>query len=399
MRYTISSRHGQKATSLACQDHTARGVDEPWWKLRQSQIFLDDSFRGGGARRLFTTGIPDADKLERQRLRCLLRVEEVDARKQVVARFQPALTLAWELAETDSLLARELAKCREASGPRQAIWERGDDCHGRIASPTPLVSSLSQDGQEYEEWNGFSDAECGDYSDVEPIPNPQIPGTAAPSIEALHAEPPGTVYMRRDIYNARALLRRENLGGMSPTAALIKLFDERGIPYIAKWSETEPDRLVGLVWTFPYCIRMWKRFPEVISFDNTYNTNRFKLPLFQATGQTCLKSVYNAAFGLIDNERREGFQFLAEGIRQLFERHGIQLPNVVITDFDQQMKAALEDQFPDAQQQLCIFHINSNVLLNAKRKWKHAKEDSDEATRRSFCIFWGFSIVKVFSSC
>ncbi|KAK1452452.1 hypothetical protein CABS01_00984, partial [Colletotrichum abscissum] len=23
-----------------------------------------------------------------------------------------------------------------------------------------------------------------------------------------------------------------------------------------------------------------KRFPKVISFDNTYNTNRFKLPLF-----------------------------------------------------------------------------------------------------------------------
>ncbi|KAM4061718.1 MULE transposase [Hirsutella rhossiliensis] len=125
---------------------------------------------------------------------------------------------------------------------------------------------------------------------------------------------------------------------------------------------------------------MWKRFPEVISFDNTYNTNRFKLPLFQATGQTCLKSVYNAAFGLIDNERREGFQFLADGIRRLVDRHAIQLPNVVITDFDKQLKAALEDRFPDAQQQLCIFHINSNVLLNAKRKWKFAKEDSDSGS-------------------
>ncbi|XP_044718766.1 MULE transposase domain-containing protein [Hirsutella rhossiliensis] len=118
---------------------------------------------------------------------------------------------------------------------------------------------------------------------------------------------------------------------------------------------------------------MWKRFPEVISFDNTYNTNRFKLPLFQATGQTCLKSVYNAAFGLIDNERREGFQFLAEGIRQLVERHGIQLPNVVITDFDQQMKAALEDQF--------------QTLNNSFRKWKHAKEDSDE-TKEDYEKVW-----------
>ena len=68
---------------------------------------------------------------------------------------------------------------------------------------------------------------------------------------------------------------------------------------------------------------MWKRFPEVISFDNTYNTNRFKLPLFQATGQTCLKTVFNAAFGLIDNERREGFQFLAEGIHQLLVQNDI----------------------------------------------------------------------------
>ncbi|KAM4055484.1 MULE transposase [Hirsutella rhossiliensis] len=104
---------------------------------------------------------------------------------------------------------------------------------------------------------------------------------------------------------------------------------------------------------------MWKRFPEIMSFDNTYNTNRFKLPLFQVTGQTCLKSVYNAAFGLIDNEKREGFQFLAEGIKKL-------------TD-----EGSIDNQFPDSQQQICIHHINSNVLLNAKRKWKNAKEESD----------------------
>jgi hypothetical protein len=82
------------------------------------------------------------------------------------------------------------------------------------------------------------------------------------------------------------------LGGLVPTAALIKLFDENEIPYLVKWADDDPNRLLGLVWTFPYCLEMWKRFPEVISFDNTYNTNRFKLPLFQATGQTCLGTVF-----------------------------------------------------------------------------------------------------------
>ncbi|KAG6997080.1 hypothetical protein FOFC_07968 [Fusarium oxysporum] len=195
-------------------------------------------------------------------------------------------------------------------------------------------------------------------------------GIRARDVRAVVQEQhPESIFTQRDIYNARALINRDKLSGYTPTAALIKLFDELHIPYLAKWVDNEPSRLVGLVWTFPYCLQMWKRFPEVISFDNTYNTNRFKLPLFQATGQTCLGSVFNAAFGLIDNERREGFQFLSESIRQLAEQHSIRRPDVIITDFDEQMKAALNDQFPDVQQQLCIHHINSNVLLKSKQKW------------------------------
>ncbi|EXU95776.1 MULE transposase domain protein [Metarhizium robertsii] len=195
-------------------------------------------------------------------------------------------------------------------------------------------------------------------------------GIRASDVAAIVEEQfPDTTLLRKDIYNTRSLINREKLHGYTPTAALIKLFHEKNIPYLAKWADDDPDRLLGLVWTFPYCLQMWKRFPEVISFDNTYNTNRFKLPLFQATGQTCLKTVFNAAFGLIDNERREGFQFLAESIKELLTKHSINQPDVIITDFDKAMKAALDDQFPNVQQQLCIHHILSNVLLKSKTKW------------------------------
>ncbi|KAK2684810.1 hypothetical protein QWA68_016783 [Fusarium oxysporum] len=187
-------------------------------------------------------------------------------------------------------------------------------------------------------------------------------GVQACDIRAVIQEQyPDSTFTRKDIYNARSLINREKLGGLTPTAALIKLFDDNEIPYLIKWADDDLDRLLGLVWTFPYCLQMWKRFPEVISFNNTYNTNRFKLPLFQAIGQTCLRSVFNAAFGLIDNERREGFQFLSESIKQLMEQHSIRQPDVIITDFNVSMKAALNDQFPDIQQQLYIYHINSNL--------------------------------------
>ncbi|KNB13731.1 hypothetical protein FOXG_14088 [Fusarium oxysporum f. sp. lycopersici 4287] len=207
-------------------------------------------------------------------------------------------------------------------------------------------------------------------------------GIRARDVRAVVQEQhPESVFTRKDIYNARSLINRDKLDGYTPTAALIKLFDEREIPYLVKWADDNSNRLLGLVWTFPYCLQMWKRFPEVISFDNTYNTNRFKLPLFQATGQTCLGSVFNAAFGLINNERREGFQFLSESIRQLAEQHSIRQPDIIITDFDDSMKAALNDQFPEVQQQLCIHHINSNVLLRSKQKWvKDCSHDSNSSS-------------------
>ncbi|OAQ59514.1 Zn(2)-C6 fungal-type DNA-binding domain-containingprotein [Purpureocillium lilacinum] len=211
-------------------------------------------------------------------------------------------------------------------------------------------------------------------------------GIRARDVRAVvQEEHPETVFTQRDIYNARALINCDKLDGYTPTAALIKLFDEKKIPYLVKWTDNNSNRLLGIVWTFPYCLQMWKRFPEVISFDNTYNTNRFKLPLFQATGQTCLGSIYNAAFCLIDNERREGFQFLSESVRQLAARHMIRQPDVVITDFDDAMKAAIDDQFPEAQQQLCIHHIISNVLLKAKQKWVTDHEHDSSASSVHGC--------------
>ncbi|GAB0139099.1 putative transposase [Epichloe bromicola] len=459
--YNLFTTWPESYFSSLLKPHGNRGVDEPYWELRQSRIFLDDCFRSGGMRRLFTPVVPGPDRLERERLREQATSGDAEQRTRSTVRFRSALDFAQEQAKFDNLLARELAQHCPAPAALRVAPGAIDPSSPPVlpTSPSP-PPSREQEDYEYEDWDGLCNGsgsqarktryvfQCDRYGE------PRMPRGAglrqsrsrkcgckwkviAEALErndymwtlrafadlqhsqhnhdrsmGLSADPVyrrltdsieatveatsrrvgirardvrgivqekhrGTHYTRRDINNARALLRREKLGGLGPTAALIKLFDERGIPYIVKWSATEPDRLVGLLWTFPYCLRMWKRFPETMSFDNTYNTNRFKLPLFQVTGQTCLKSVYNAAFGLIDNERREGFQFLAEAVRELNDRHKIPLPNVVVTDYDQQMKAALESQYPESQQQICVQHINANVLLNAKRKWKSRNEDAE----------------------
>ncbi|KAL6405570.1 hypothetical protein AUP68_11330 [Ilyonectria robusta] len=88
-------------------------------------------------------------------------------------------------------------------------------------------------------------------------------GIRARDVRAVVEEQhPESQFTQRDIYNARALINRDKLNGYAPTAALIKLFDEMEVPYLVKWADDQPNRLLGLVWTFPYCFQMWKRFPE-----------------------------------------------------------------------------------------------------------------------------------------
>ncbi|KAM4067795.1 MULE transposase [Hirsutella rhossiliensis] len=90
--------------------------------------------------------------------------------------------------------------------------------------------------------------------------------------------------------------------------------------------------------------------------DNTYKVNRFNLPLLQVVGTTGLHKSYSVAFGLAAKED--------EG--------------VIITDFDEALKNALNAIFPQSQQQLCTWHIMKNVVLHIKKKWVGTLDDRPE---------------------
>ena len=125
-----------------------------------------------------------------------------------------------------------------------------------------------------------------------------------------------------------------------------------------------------------------KRFPWCLQIDNTYKTNRFKMPLFQITGVTNVGSIFDAAFGLVDNEREDGFNWLVSQFDSFRRQLGAPLPDVIITDFDKTLKTAVKSIFPQAAQQICLFHANKNVVLNIKRKWKNPRKSHRHSPRR-----------------
>ena len=181
---------------------------------------------------------------------------------------------------------------------------------------------------------------------------------------------PGSFVKQKDIDNARQRLRRTELNGRTAVQQFISILLDMGYKRRIQWAEEDPTRPVALVWTYPWCEGMWGRFPEVIGFDNTYKTNRFKMPLFQVTGTTDTGSLYNCAFGLASTERREGYDFLLKSLESIRAEIHVERPKVAITDFEDALRSSITGIWPDTQLQLCIFHINQNVSLNAKRKWQ-----------------------------
>lgn len=49
-------------------------------------------------------------------------------------------------------------------------------------------------------------------------------------------------------------------------------------------------------------------------------------------------------------------------------------PEVLVTDFDRALKEAANEHLPFTQQQICVFHINKNVIMNIKHKWQKPKQ-------------------------
>jgi hypothetical protein len=123
-----------------------------------------------------------------------------------------------------------------------------------------------------------------------------------------------SAYTQRDINNARSYLRLQERDGYTAAGALIKWFDNEGITYVHKMDPANPDRLLGIVFTLPWCEAMWKRHSELLSIDNTYKTNKSRYPLMMVTTVSGINTVLNLAFGLINDETRESFDFLIDGL-------------------------------------------------------------------------------------
>ena len=118
-------------------------------------------------------------------------------------------------------------------------------------------------------------------------------------------------------------------------------------------------------------------FLSCLQIDATYSTKCYKMALVTVVTVTSERTSMPIWYGLLNNEQISSFEWFLKQLSRFQQAGIISSPKVIIIDKDDQLRNAIRQIFPFAQLQLCVFHINSNVVLSIKKWWKKAEDSLD----------------------
>ncbi|KND92039.1 hypothetical protein TOPH_03391 [Tolypocladium ophioglossoides CBS 100239] len=72
-------------------------------------------------------------------------------------------------------------------------------------------------------------------------------------------DPDHAFFRKKDIYNDRQAIKKERLDGLTATQAFVKVLENGGIK--VSTSCDEEGQLEAVFWTYPWCCKIWKKFP------------------------------------------------------------------------------------------------------------------------------------------
>ncbi|GJZ35995.1 FAR1-related sequence 5-like protein [Tanacetum coccineum] len=99
------------------------------------------------------------------------------------------------------------------------------------------------------------------------------------------------------------------------------------------------------------------KFGDVLVFDVTYMTNKFKFPFSPFVGVNHHGQSILFGGALLENEKEETFEWLFKEFKKcMFDKH----PTAIITDQDKAMGNAILKVFPNTRHRYCAWHISKH---------------------------------------
>ncbi|GJR74360.1 FAR1-related sequence 5-like protein [Tanacetum coccineum] len=122
--------------------------------------------------------------------------------------------------------------------------------------------------------------------------------------------------------------------------------------------DCDDDKLVGLFWADEQAIRDYAVFGDIVSFDATFRSNKYKMVFIPFTGINHHNRCITFASGLLSDETVGAYKWLLEEFKNAFGKD----PYVVITDQDPSMKIAIPECFFNTRHRLCMWHIMQKLV-------------------------------------
>ena len=141
-------------------------------------------------------------------------------------------------------------------------------------------------------------------------------------------------------------------------------------------------RIANFFWADGQSIMDYKCFGDAVSFDTTFQTNKFEMPFAPILGTNHHKQTIIFGAALIFNETIESFVWLFETfLKAMSGKH----PRTIFTDQDAAMAGAIAYVFPNTSHRLCLWHI----YLNAAKHLGHVIQKSDNKFLTDFkrCVY------------
>jgi hypothetical protein len=178
---------------------------------------------------------------------------------------------------------------------------------------------------------------------------------------------PNTAITLQDVRNQRRRYASTLDGGRPAVQALIHSISGH---FAYHYVVDEEYRLVHLALFHYEAVEVLKRWPFALAMDTTYKTNKHGLYLFQIIATTALNTCFIVGQAFLSSEDTEAYSFALEWLRQIYVHYNLGTPTTITIDKCDALIAALQLVFPQVPRLICIWHINKNVEVYARKLFK-----------------------------
>ncbi|XP_071695688.1 protein FAR-RED IMPAIRED RESPONSE 1-like [Rutidosis leptorrhynchoides] len=186
-------------------------------------------------------------------------------------------------------------------------------------------------------------------------------------------------FTEKDCRNYIDKVKRLNFGEGDAEAIQSYFIDKN---FFYAWELDDENRLKSLFWADARCRAAYEEFGDVITFDTTYLTNKYHMPLAPFVGVNHHGQSVLLGCGLVSNEDTKSLIWL---FRTWLTCMSGRAPTAIITDQDQAMKKAIEVVFPAARHRWCLWHILKKL---PKKLGRHKRYKSVKYKLKKPYIFW-----------